>query len=62
MMLLAQIHFAKKSYSKSLEYYKKMLQIYRSLPVKARLGMAYCYYNLNMFEMAQACFERILHL
>lgn len=24
--------------------------------------MAYCYFNLNKFEVAQACFERILNL
>ncbi len=34
----------------------------RSLPTKARLGMAYCFYELEKYELALACFKRILDL
>jgi RNA polymerase-associated protein CTR9 len=44
---LAQLAFAKKN---------------NSLPTKARLGMAYCFYELEKYELAKACFKRILNL
>ena len=57
---LAQIHFARKNYQQSLEFYKRALEMRRTMPVKARLGMAYCFYFLNKFELAKSCFRRIL--
>lgn len=62
LLLFARCHFAKKAYEKALECYKKCLRRNNCLPIKARLGMAYCYFNLNKFEVAQACFERILNI
>ena len=60
--MLAQINFIKKNYQKSLDLYKKCLEINKSLPVKARLGMAYSFYYLGKYEMARACFQRIIKL
>ena len=61
-LMLAQIHFTKKNYQKSLDLYKKCLEINKALPVKARIGMAYCFFYLGKYEMARACFQRILKL
>jgi len=60
--MLAQIYFIKKNYQKSLDLYKKCLEINKSLPVKARIGMGYCFFYLGKYEMARACFERIIKL
>lgn len=60
--MLAQINFIKKNYQKSLDLYKKCLEINKSLPIKARLGMAYSFYYLGKYEMARACFQRIIKL
>lgn len=62
MVGLAQIYFLKKSYAKSLELYKSVLLTFKTLPVKARIGMAYCYFFMEKYEMARACFNRILSL
>jgi hypothetical protein len=35
-----------RKYDKALEYYKKALISNKNLPIKARLGMAYCFYEL----------------
>jgi tetratricopeptide (TPR) repeat protein len=43
---LAQSHFMLRKYDKALEYYKKALISNKNLPIKARLGMAYCFYEL----------------
>lgn len=59
---LAQINFVKKSYAKSLEYYKKALISNKNLPSKARLGMGYCFYELQKYELAELCFNRIIKL
>jgi RNA polymerase-associated protein CTR9 len=59
---LAQLAFAKKNYELSLSHYKKALRMNKSLPTKARLGMAYCFYELEKYELARACFKRILDL
>ena len=32
------------------------------MPVKGRIGMAYSFYYLGKYEMARACFQRILKL
>jgi tetratricopeptide (TPR) repeat protein len=34
----------------------------KDLPLKARLAMAYCYFNLNKFDMAELCFKRVLKI
>lgn len=62
LLLLARCFSAKRAYEKSLECYKKCLRRNNYLSIKARLGMAYCYFNSKQFEVAQACFERILKL
>ncbi len=62
MLGLAKIHFLKRNYAKSLECYKKVLSTFKSLPIKARIGMAYCFFYLEKYEMAKACFTRILKL
>ena len=49
---LAHVHFAKKQYEKALEYYKKALITHKKLPAKARLGMGYCFYELQKYELA----------
>ena len=46
---LAQINFIKKSYVKALEFYKKAMMAKKSLPVHARLGMGYCFYELQKY-------------
>lgn len=46
---LAQLAFAKRQYESALNYYKKALKINKALPIKARLGMAYCFYELEKF-------------
>jgi hypothetical protein len=46
MLGLAQIHFLKRNYVKSLESYKKVLATFKTLPIKARIGMAYCFFHL----------------
>jgi tetratricopeptide (TPR) repeat protein len=61
-LLQAQYHFAKRAYDKSLECYRKCLIRNYCLPLKARLGMAYCYFYLNKYEMAKACALRVLQL
>lgn len=62
MIGLAQVSFLKKNYGKALELYRSALSTFKSLPVKARIGMAYCYFYLEKFEMARACFTRIINL
>ena len=49
MLGLAQIYFLKKNYSKSLEFYKKVLSTFKTLPIKARIGMAYCFFYLEKY-------------
>ena len=44
---LAQSYFMIRKYDKALEFYKKVLISNRNLPTKARLGMAYCFYELE---------------
>jgi tetratricopeptide (TPR) repeat protein len=61
-LVLAQINFVKKNYQKSLELYKKCLELNKNLPTNARLGMAYSFFYLGKYEMAKACFQRILKL
>lgn len=46
---LAYISFVKKAYAKSLDYYKKAMMAKKSLPVNARLGMGYCFYELQKY-------------
>jgi tetratricopeptide (TPR) repeat protein len=60
--LLAQCYFAKRAYEKALEYLRQCLIRNRCLPINARMAMAYCYFNLNKFEMAKVCAERVLQL
>ena len=59
---LAEINFCKRSYAKALEYYKKALISNKNLPSKARLGMGYCFYELQKYELADLCFRRIIQL
>jgi RNA polymerase-associated protein CTR9 len=59
---LAQLAFAKRNYEIALSHYKKALKMNKALPTKARLGMAYCFYELEKYELAKACFKRILDL
>jgi len=61
-LMLAQIHFIKRNYQKALELYKKCLEISKTLPTKARLGMAYSFFYLGKYELARACFQRIIKL
>ena len=42
--------------------YKKALKLNKALPTKARLGMAYCFYELEKYELAKLCFKRLLDL
>ena len=44
LLTLAQINFVQRNYAEALNYYKKALLYNRTLPVKARIGMAYCFY------------------
>lgn len=46
---LAQSYFMIRKYDKALEFYKKVLISNRNLPTKARLGMAYCFYELEKY-------------
>lgn len=46
MLGLAQVFFAKRNYEAALNQYKKALKTNKSLPAKARLGMAFCFYEL----------------
>lgn len=62
MLMMAQIHFVKKNYAKSLDLYKRCMEISKGLPTRARLGMGYCFYFLQKYELARACFQRILKL
>ena len=34
----------------------------KSLPVNARLGMGYCFYELQKYQLAELCFRKILKL
>lgn len=49
---LAQSYFMIRKYDKALEFYKKVLISNRNLPTKARLGMAYCFYELEKYQLA----------
>jgi hypothetical protein len=49
ILMLAQINFIKKNYQKSLDLYKKALQMNKQLPVKGRIGMAYSFYYLGKY-------------
>jgi hypothetical protein len=49
MLGLAQINYLKRNYIKALEYYKKVLSTYKSLPTKARIGMGYCFFYLEKY-------------
>lgn len=49
MIGLAQVSFLKKNYARALELYRGVLSTFKSLPVKARIGMAYCYYYLEKY-------------
>ena len=60
--MLAQINFMKKNYVKALELYKKALGVSKTLPIGARLGMAYSFHALGKYELARACFQRIISL
>ena len=62
MLVLAQIHFLRKNYARSLDLYKKILATAKQLPPRGRLGMAYCFFYLGKYEMARACFQRLLNL
>lgn len=62
MLGLAQILFTKRNYEGALNFYKKALRVNKRLPSKARLGMAYCFYELEKYEMALLCFKRLLDL
>lgn len=62
MLMLAQINFVRRNYAKALELYKKCLETNKKLPSKARLGMAYSFFYLGKYEMARACFQRIIKL
>lgn len=62
MLMLAQINFVKKNYHKALDLYKKCLETNKRLPTKARVGMAYSFFYLGKYEMARACFQRIVQL
>lgn len=59
---LAQLAFAKRNYESALNHYKMAMKMNKGLPTKARLGMAYCFYELEKHELAKACFKRILDL
>lgn len=48
-LLLVQIFFARRQYEKALDELKRWLRFYKDLPIKARVVMAHCYYNLNKF-------------
>lgn len=62
MLGLAQSYFISKKYDTALEYYKKALITNKDLPTKARLGMGYCFYELEKYELAEKCFQRIISL
>jgi tetratricopeptide (TPR) repeat protein len=62
LLTIAQINFVQKNYSEALSYYKKALIQNKNLPVNARFGMAYCFYELEKYQMAEMCFKRILAL
>jgi tetratricopeptide (TPR) repeat protein len=62
MLVLAQIHFIRKNYGRSLDLYKKILATAKTLPPKGRLGMGYSFFFLGKYEMARACFHRLLQL
>ena len=62
MLVLAQIHFHKKNYGRALDLYKKILATAKRLPARGRLGMAYSFFYLGKYEMARACFKRLLEL
>lgn len=62
MLIMAQIYFLKRNYQKSLDLYKKCLSTAKTLPAKGRIGMAYCFYYLGKYEMARACFQRVIQL
>lgn len=49
MLMLAQINFIKKNYQKSLDFYKKCLEINKTLPTKGRIGMAYSFFYLGKY-------------
>lgn len=61
----ACIEFNKKDASSkraALGYYKKALQTCPSAPADVRLGLAICFYKLNMLEKAEEAFTRALKL
>ena len=62
MLMMAQIYFLRKNYGKSLELYKKCLSVGKTLPAKGRIGMGYCFFHLGKYEMARACFQRVVKL
>jgi tetratricopeptide (TPR) repeat protein len=62
IITLVQIYYSKRQYQKAIDELKGWLRMRNDLPVKARVAMAACYYHLGQYEMAEACFKRILQI
>jgi RNA polymerase-associated protein CTR9 len=62
MLMMAQIYFLKQNYAHALELYKKCLSTAKGMPARGRIGMAYCFFHLRKYELARACFQRVLAL
>ncbi|CAD8043372.1 unnamed protein product [Paramecium primaurelia] len=58
----AQAYFAVGNYKDSLQYLKRALKNKPNIAGKARLGIAYCYYNLEQYSLAFYAFKRVLQL
>ena len=59
---MVQVHYAKRQYQKAIEVLRSWLKRSNELPVRARVAMAGCYYQLGKYEMAERCFLRVLEI
>lgn len=59
---MAQMYFAIRNYKEALQYFKKAIKLKPSIAGRARLGLAYCYYNLGSYSLAYYAFKRCVQL
>lgn len=59
---MACIKYHKKQYKEALSEFEQCLLMNPQGPADIRLGMGLCHYQLDNFERAKQCFERVLQL
>jgi tetratricopeptide (TPR) repeat protein len=52
--------FAKRNYEEALQYFKKALKFKPDMSAHGRLGMAYCFYSVGKYTLAEFTFKKIL--